>query len=100
MKVAIQSIHFDADQKLIEFITSKVEKVNTFDGAIHIADVFLRLEKSSEKNNKAVEIRMNLSGFPVFAKESSNTFETAVYLAVEKVRSQVIKHKEKGHGKN
>lgn len=100
MKVEIQSIHFDADHKLIGFVTKKVEKVATFFDGISLADVYLRLEKDSEKNNKAVEIKLNISGVSVFAKENSNTFEAATDLAVEKVKAQVKKHKEKLQEKN
>lgn len=100
MKVDIQSIHFDADRKLLDFVTKKVNKVNTFHDGIGMADVYLRLEKDSEKNNKAVEIKLNLSGTPIFAKECSNTFESATDLVIEKVKSQVKKHKEKLHEKN
>jgi putative sigma-54 modulation protein len=95
MKIDIQSIHFDADRKLLDFITRKVEKVNTFYEGLNVANVYLKLERDTEKNNKAVEIKLNVSGNQIFAKESSNTFETATDLAVEKVKAQVKKHKER-----
>ncbi len=100
MKVDIQSIHFDADKKLLDFVTQKVEKVNTFHEGINLADVYLRLEKDVEKNNKTVEIKVNVSGTPIFAKENSNTFEAATDLVIEKVKTQVKKHKEKLQEKN
>jgi putative sigma-54 modulation protein len=100
MKVDIQSIHFDADKKLLDFVTQKVEKVNTFHEGINLADVYLRLEKDAEKNNKTVEIKVNVSGTPIFAKENSNTFEAATDLVIEKVKTQVKKHKEKLQEKN
>ena len=95
MKIEIQSIHFDADKKLLEFISKKVQKVKTIFEDINLAEVYLRLEKDSEKNNKSVEIKINISGSPIFAKENSNTFETATDLAVDKVKAQVRKHKER-----
>jgi putative sigma-54 modulation protein len=95
MKVEIQSIHFDADQKLLDFITRKVEKVNTFFSGIHNANVYLKLDKSNEKANKYVEIKLAVGGIPIFAKENSNTFESATDLVIEKVKAQVKKHKEK-----
>jgi putative sigma-54 modulation protein len=100
MKVNIQSIHFDADIKLIEFITKKVQKVNTLFDEINFADVFLRLEKDSEKNNKTVEIKINILGNQLFAQENSNTFETATDLAIDKVKAQVRKLKERVQEKN
>jgi putative sigma-54 modulation protein len=95
MKVNIQSIHFDADQKLLDLITKKVEKTRTFYEGIDSIMVYLRLEKDEHKENKTVEIKLNVGGKEVFAKENSNTFETAVDLVVDKIIAQVKKQKEK-----
>jgi putative sigma-54 modulation protein len=95
MKVDIQSIHFDADRKLLDFVTRKVSKVNTFSDHISNANVYLKLDRDTAKSNKSVEIKMAVEGRPVFAKESSNTFESATDIAIEKVKIQVKKHKGK-----
>jgi len=95
MKVDIQSIHFDADKKLLSFISEKLEKVNTFHNGIKSADVYLRIEKDAEKDNKAVEVKLNMNGIDVFAKEHSSTFEAATDLVLDKVVAQVKKHKER-----
>lgn len=95
MKVNIQSIHFDADQKLLDFITKKVEKTKTFYEGLDSIMVYLRLEKDEHKENKTVEIKLNAGGKEIFAKENSNTFETAVDLVIDKINAQVKKHKEK-----
>lgn len=95
MKIDIQSIHFTADYRLLEFITKKIEKVQTFYTGIKSADVYLRVEKDAEKENKSIEVKLNLSGNPIFAKEHSNTFESATDLVIDKVVAQVKKHKEK-----
>lgn len=95
MKVDIQSIRFTADYRLLEFITKKVEKVNTFFDGIKSADVYLRVEKDAEKENKTVEIKLNISGNPIFAKEHANTFEAATDMVMDKLVAQVKKHKEK-----
>lgn len=95
MKVDIQSIHFKADVKLLDFITRKVEKVQTFSDGIQSADVYLKVEKDAEKENKTVEVKINISGNPIFAKEQSNTFESATDLVLDKLVAQVKKHKER-----
>ncbi|MCU0422757.1 MAG: ribosome-associated translation inhibitor RaiA [Bacteroidia bacterium] len=95
MKVDIQSIHFTADYRLLDFITKKIEKVQTFYDGIKSADVYLRLEKDAEKENKTVEVKINISGNPIFAKEHSNTFEAATDLVLDKLVAQVKKHKER-----
>ncbi|MBC7382723.1 MAG: ribosome-associated translation inhibitor RaiA [Bacteroidia bacterium] len=95
MKIEIQSIHFKADKKLLDFIKQKVEKTQTFFDGVQQADVYLKLEKDREGENKVVEIKLNLSGNPIFAKEHDATFEAATDLVLDKLVAQVKKHKEK-----
>ena len=95
MKVDIQSIHFDADQKLLDFINKKIEKVGTYFEDIRSIDVYLRLEKDAEKENKTVEVKINMNNNPIFAKEHSSTFEAATDMVLDKLVAQVKKHKEK-----
>lgn len=95
MKVDIQSIHFKADVKLLDFITRKVEKVQTFSDGIKSADVYLKVEKDAEKENKTVEVKINVSGNPIFAREQSNTFESATDMVLDKLVAQVKKHKQR-----
>jgi putative sigma-54 modulation protein len=99
MKVDIQSIHFDADQKLLDFINKKIEKVGTYYEDIRSIDVYLRLEKDAEKENKTVEVKINMNNNPIFAKEHSSTFEAATDMVLDKLVSQVKKHKEKMQAK-
>jgi putative sigma-54 modulation protein len=95
MKVDIQSIHFTADYKLLDFVTKKMEKVQTFYDGIKSTDVYLRVEKDSEKENKTVEVKINMNGNSIFAKEQASTFEAATDLVLDKLVAQVKKHKEK-----
>ena len=98
MKTQIQSVHFNADQKLIDFINEKVSKLTQFHDGIIGSDVILRLEKSDTAANKVAEIKLHLSGNPLFAKKQCATFEEAVDTAVDALRTQVKKHKEKMMG--
>ncbi|MBS1646294.1 MAG: ribosome-associated translation inhibitor RaiA [Bacteroidetes bacterium] len=98
MKTNIQSVHFDADKKLIEFIHEKINKLTQFHDGIIGTDVILRVEKSSDNANKAAEIKLHLSGNPLFAKKQCTTFEEAVDTAVDAIRAQIKKHKEKSIG--
>ncbi|MFM1875511.1 MAG: ribosomal subunit interface protein [Bacteroidota bacterium] len=95
MKVKIQSIHFDADQKLLNFIENKVGKLNTFSNSIIDSEVFLRLDKSASHDNKIAEIKLLVPGNDLFAKRQCKTFEEATDLAVEALRRQLKKQKEK-----
>ncbi len=95
MKIYIQSVHFDADKKLLDYITHKVEKTKRFFENINKVNVYLRLEKDSHNENKSVEIKLNLLSHKIFAKIHSSKFETATDLVMEKIINQVKKQKEK-----
>ena len=68
MKVKIQSLHFDADKKLIDHVEEKVGKLNHFYDAILGTNVILKLEKSSQTDNKIAEIQLHIPGNDLFAK--------------------------------
>jgi putative sigma-54 modulation protein len=95
MTPKIQSVHFNADKKLIDFINEKVTKLTQFHDGIIGTDVILKLEKSSDQANKTAEIKLHLSGSPLFAKKQCTSFEEAIDTAVDALRTQVKKHKEK-----
>ncbi|HAP69669.1 MAG TPA: ribosome-associated translation inhibitor RaiA [Flavobacteriales bacterium] len=95
MTVKIQSIHFDADAKLLNFVESKVGKLNTYSNTIIDSEVFLRLDKSSSLENKIAEVKLLVPGNDLFAKRQCKTFEEATDQAVEAIRRQLKKKKEK-----
>ena len=95
MKTNIQSVHFDADKKLIDFINEKVNKLSQFHDGIIGSDVILRVEKADNNANKVAEVKLHLSGNPLFAKKQCASFEEAVDTAVDALRTQIKKHKEK-----
>lgn len=97
MKLDIQSIHFTADQKLIDFIENKVNKLETFYDRFTGGEVFLRVEKNGDnsRDNKVVEIKLHLPGDLLVAKKHGVSFEVATDDATESLRRQVKKYKEK-----
>ena len=96
MKLQIQSIHFDADQKLLDYIQEKCDKLDKFFDRITDGQVFLKLEKDSDsKSNKFVEIKLNLPGEVLVVKEQGIKFEEGTDLAVESLKRLVQRHKEK-----
>ncbi|MEQ6118709.1 ribosome-associated translation inhibitor RaiA [Reichenbachiella sp. MALMAid0571] len=95
MKLQMHSIHFDADNKLVDFIQKKADKLETFFDRIIDGEVFLRIEKNESNENKVIEIKLNIPGNQLFAKQQSNSFEAAADEAVESLRRQLKKHKEK-----
>jgi putative sigma-54 modulation protein len=96
MNITMHSIRFDADQKLLNFIDTKVKKLpNVYDDILG-AEVFLRLDKdTSDRENKLVEITLDVKGQPVFAKKQCKTFEEATDLSIEALKKQLVKRKQK-----
>lgn len=96
MKLNIQSVHFVADQKLLDFIQKKLDKLDTFSDRIVDGEVFLRLDKGDGKHeNKIVEVKVNVPGMALFAKERNTTFEAATDEALESLKAQIKKYKDK-----
>lgn len=95
MEVQVHAIHFTADQKLIDFIEEKVSKLELFFDNIIACEVYLKLDKSQEKENKISEVKLLIPGKTLIAKKQCRSFEEATDLATEALRKQVKKHKEK-----
>jgi putative sigma-54 modulation protein len=95
MTINIQSVHFDADKKLLGFVNERVNKLKTFYKGIINSQIILKLDKSNTSANKVAEIKMLGKGHEFFAKKQCASFEEATDLACEALKSQVKKHKEK-----
>ena len=94
MKIKVQSIHFDADQKLVDYVQKKLGKLETFFDRTVDGEVFLRLNNEGIEN-KTVEIKINVPGNQLFAKEQAKTFEAATEQATEALKNQIQKFKTK-----
>jgi len=96
MKIQIQSLHFDADQSLKEFINRKLTKLETFYDRIIDSDVILSLEQlNTQVKDKVVVIKTNIPGNTLVAKEKSKKFEQAIDMAVDSLKRQIEKIKTK-----
>ena len=94
MKIQMHSLKFDADDKLLDFIQKKLDKLDTFYDRVIDAEVYLRLNNEGF-DNKTVEVKLNIPGSQLFTKEDSKSFEEATDLAVKSLTRQLKKHKEK-----
>lgn len=96
MDVQIQTVHFDADQKLIDHINKKVEKLKTFSDNITNVEIFLKLENMSQKvKEKIAEIKVAIPRASLFAKHESKSFEESFDMALDSMIAQIKKTKEK-----
>lgn len=95
MKVHTESVQFKADQKLIDFIDRKVGKLDQFFDRIIQVDVKLKLENSGQVKDKVAEVRLGVPGQVLIAKEVNKSFEQSVLEAVDNLKRQLTKYKEK-----
>lgn len=93
MTTNIQSVHFDADKKLIQFIEKRVNKLTKFHTGIIKSDVILKLENSSDAANKVAEIKVHTNQGDLFAKKQEKSFEAAIDGALEAIKRQIDKKK-------
>lgn len=99
MNLQVHAVQFSADQKLIELIEKKSEKLTQFFDKIMGVDVYLKLDnKSSQVKEKVVSVKVTIPGNQLFAEESSKMFEEAVDLSIDSIRRQLKKHKQKQRG--
>jgi len=98
MNIQIHSLKFDADKKLLDFVTQKVNKLSLLSDDIVSAEVFLRLDHDEERENKLTEIKVEYPGGPLFARKQSKTFEEATDNVVAALKRQIVKQKGKLRG--
>lgn len=95
MKVNINAVQFKTDKRLEDFIEKKVGKLaSMYDGVIG-TEVTLRVEKSESKHNKITEIRLEVKGYDLYAKKQSDSFEQSTDTAIDALKRQLEKYKEK-----
>lgn len=96
METRIQTIHFDADVKLIDFAKKKLSKLETFHDKIIDVDMYLKFTAASSAiKEKAVEVKVNVPGNTLFAEERASTFEEAIDVVVDTMKRQLKKTKER-----
>lgn len=95
MNITVQSIKFDADQKLVDFIKKKTGKLQQYLDNIIEGECYLKLDSGDTVTNKIVELKLNIPGNQLFAKAQAKSFEEATDVAVESIRRQINKHKTK-----
>ncbi|MCA0397845.1 MAG: ribosome-associated translation inhibitor RaiA [Bacteroidetes bacterium] len=96
MNVNIQTVHFDADVKLVEYVNSKLGKLATFHDRIIKVDVFLKLDNVVHTiKDKIAEIRVHVPKHDFFVKASSKSFEESFDSALDSLVNQIKRKKEK-----
>lgn len=96
MKIQIQTVHFTADQKLLSFIEKKVNKLTLFYDKIIDSSVVLSMENlNTQVKDKVVVIKANIPGNTLIAKETAKVFEESVDMAIDSLKRQLERIKNK-----
>ena len=95
MKVNVQAVNFNVDAKLVEFIQDRMDKLEKYYDKVVSADIFLKVEKTSDKENKIVEAKIHVPGGEFIVKKQCKTFEEGVDLCSEALERVLLKRKEK-----
>ena len=96
MNLHIQTVHFDADQRLLDHVKAKVEKLEQFHDRIIKVDVFLKLDNVVHNiKDKIAEIKVHVPKHDFFVKHSSKSFEESFDIALDSVINQIKRKKEK-----
>lgn len=95
MEIRIKSIHFDATEKLQEFINKKVEKLQKSYEDIQKVEVQLKVEKPTAALNKTTSLTVTAPGNTLFVEKTCDTFEEGVDLCLDAMKVQLTKFKEK-----
>lgn len=93
MEIRVQTLKFDADQKLLDYVDKKVAKLERFDENITSVDVVLSLMEKPE--NKAVKLQANVPSDALVVEKNAKTFEEAVTDAVDAMKERLTRNKEK-----
>lgn len=95
MEIKIQSIHFDATEKLQAFIEKKIAKLEKTLEDIQKVEVQLKVVKPATSQNKETSLNVSVPGTNFHVEKISDTFEEGIDLCVDSMRVQLQKFKEK-----
>lgn len=95
MDFKVNTVHFSPDEKLVDYIHSKVKKLEMIYDQIIASEIYLRIDKSNSNENKIAEVKILIPGNELFAKKQCKSFEEAADSAVQALKKQVEKHKSK-----
>lgn len=96
MEIRIQSIHFDATERLQAFINKKVERMGRHNAEISAVAVTLKVVKPETAMNKEAVIKVTVPGNDdMVASKVADTFEEAVDVCVDALQRQLEKYKDK-----
>ena len=95
MTINLQTVNFNAKDGLEEYVEKKLSKLDQYYDKIIAAQVYLKVENISEKENKTVDIKLEVPGDDIVVKKTGQSFEECIDLSVDTLKKLIIKKKEK-----
>ncbi|MDY3537413.1 HPF/RaiA family ribosome-associated protein [Riemerella anatipestifer] len=95
MKITVQAMGLTPHQPLEGYLDKKLNKLDTFYDKILECQVFLKVENTSEKENKTAEVILAVPGDDIVVKKTCATFEEAIDKCHDIAKKLLIKKKEK-----
>jgi len=95
MMIQLQAVNFSLKANVSAFIKKRIEKLELYHDHIINVDVYLKVENTSEKENKMVEVRVHIPGEEFIVKKTCKSFQESIDLAAKASERLLIKFKEK-----
>ena len=93
MEIRVQSVKFDAGQKLLDFVDKKLAKLPKFHDGITSVEVTMSLVP--EHDNKNVKVHVRIPGNDLVIERNAKTFEDAIVDCVDILKDKLVRAKEK-----
>lgn len=93
MEIKVQSVKFNADQKLLDYIDKKVGKLEKFYEDVIRTEITLSL--LSEHENKNAKVRVLIPGKEIVVERNAETFEESILECVTVLKDKLVSEKEK-----
>ena len=94
MKIDIQTIGFEADEKVMDLVNKRIQKLSDLENDMTGIDVYLKTIRDDQDQNKKVEMRAFLPGNDLFSEYQTDTFDEAIQQTYQKMKRQLVKRKE------
>lgn len=95
MNINVQTIHFQADERLNDFISRKMKKLDTLGYNIQRAELMLRYESGLSFQDKHIEVRLTMAGAQLFTKQTASSYEAGIEKAIDILRNQIRRYRGK-----
>ena len=95
--INVKSLKFNADEKLLDYIDTKVGKVEKFFD--NMGDIEVTLSLLPDAENKSVKLQTHIPGEDLIVERQARTFEEAVTDAADALKERIVRAKEKKFSK-